>query len=250
MSGWAAWCWQAVACQADVTPLQALPVQMLSPDEALLLVRDLPHLLAMGRGQVPGIDELSSRRLARRALEVAHGHPKLLELADGQAAHPDRLAEDMAADDQVWRTQDSLPTGFFRIGAAGQQTDYLDVLASWSTTATMTLALREQQLFWFLCCLEEPYRDRRFLDASWSDFWQSLGHDDHALDPERALASITAQGLVAIREGDRGQESYDIHPAVAAAGRAQAGEQFQELVDAALRNDGDTGTAYVSRPAR
>ncbi len=66
----------------------------LSADEALLLARELPHLRALIYDGLPGLDRDTSRRLALGVLTVAQGHPKLLELADGQAAHPDQLVRD------------------------------------------------------------------------------------------------------------------------------------------------------------
>ena len=58
----------------------------LSLDEALLLARDLPRLASLIDGNVPGIERRGALKLARGILNVAQGHPKLLELADSQAA--------------------------------------------------------------------------------------------------------------------------------------------------------------------
>ena len=88
-------------------------VDALSLDEALLLARELPHLGTLIRGELPGVDRDVSRRLALGVLNVAQGHPKLLELADGQAADPGRLAALVEAGDQAWREPGGLPDGFF-----------------------------------------------------------------------------------------------------------------------------------------
>jgi hypothetical protein len=77
--------------QVETGRVETLAVDALSADEALLLARELPHLRALMSGQVLGTEGHAARRLARRAVEVAQGHPKLLEFADGQAAHPERL---------------------------------------------------------------------------------------------------------------------------------------------------------------
>jgi len=63
-------------------------VDALTLDEALLLACDLPHLGKLISGALPGFSPAASRKLGRRVLNVAQGHPKLLELADGQAADP------------------------------------------------------------------------------------------------------------------------------------------------------------------
>jgi CHAT domain len=73
--------------------MRTAPVGALSLDEALLVSRELRHLSAMIGGTLPGLDPDVARRMALRVLEVAQGHPKLLELADAQAAKPEQLTE-------------------------------------------------------------------------------------------------------------------------------------------------------------
>ena len=77
---------------AGLTGVRTEAVGALSPDEALLLARELPHLRALSRGEVADIDAAVARRLVRDVLNAGRGHPKLLELAEGQAAAPERLA--------------------------------------------------------------------------------------------------------------------------------------------------------------
>ena len=114
-------------------------VDALSADEALLLARELPHLRGLINGDLPGIDRDTARTLALGVLNVAQGHPKLLELANGQAAHPERLAGLVAAGDQAWRDQGGLPDGFFTTGeTAADPGDYLHVLAAWTNAVTDT----------------------------------------------------------------------------------------------------------------
>src|SRR5260370_20787907 len=72
--------------------LRVEAVDALSAGEALLLARELPSLRRLSQGEIPGIERHVAHRLARRALEVPPGHPKLLELADGPAARPSRPA--------------------------------------------------------------------------------------------------------------------------------------------------------------
>jgi hypothetical protein len=218
--------------------LQVESVDALSLDEALLLARELPHLRDLIRGTLPGVDRDLSRRLALGVLNVAQGHPKLLELADGQAADPARLAALVEAGDQAWRAAGGLPDGFFATGhaaapatehASAPAADYLRVLAAWTTVVAGTLAAGERALFWFLCCLEEPDRDRAVLDDTWGGLWDRLGLDGPPPEPGQAIAAIAARGLVAVAHEP---ESYAIHPGVAEAGRAEAGKPFREAADA------------------
>jgi tetratricopeptide (TPR) repeat protein len=216
-----------------VTGLQVEAVDALSADEALLLARELPHLRAMIDGATPGIKSHVARRLARQTLDVTQGHPKLLELADGQASNPERLAQLVEAGGQAWLARGGLPEGFFTTGATAATTDdYLHILAIWTNTVTDTLTPAERDLFWFLCCLEEPDRERATLDNNWADLWNRLGRDGQPQELDEALPALAAQGLAAIRaKTGKGDESYAVHPGVAAAGRTQAGKPFHDAVD-------------------
>jgi CHAT domain/NB-ARC domain len=219
---------------ADVTGLRVTAVDALSADEALLLARELPHLRDLICGELPGVDRDTARRLALGVLNIAQGHPKLLELADGQAAQPERLAELVAAGESAWRDQGGLPDGFFTTAeATSSAADYLHVLAAWTQVVTSTLEPGERTLFWFLCCLEEPDRERAVLERNWADLWVRLGQDGELPVLDQAITAIIAKGLVAVRVGtNSGGASYPMHPGVSAAARVQAGNPFQDAVDA------------------
>jgi tetratricopeptide (TPR) repeat protein len=224
--------WQGA--KASLAGLRTEAVDALSLDEALLLARELPHLRKLIYDDLPGMDRELSRRLALGVLNVAQGHPKLLELADGQAADPDRLALLVETGASAWREQGGLPDGFFTTGETTAATgDYLHVLATWSRAITETLTPGERTLFWFLCCLEEPDRTQDIIGGTWAVLWQMLGMDGQAPHPDQLLSRITAYGLATIQNqvGDM-YESYAIHPGITSAGRAQSGKKFQDAVDA------------------
>ncbi len=108
------------------------------------------------------------------------------------------------------------------------------ILAAWTGTVADTLAPSERDLFWFLCCLEEPDRERWILDANWADLWFRLGLDAEPPSLDEALAAVTASGLVATRPGaNAALSSYALHPGVGEAGRHQAGIPFRDATDAA-----------------
>jgi hypothetical protein len=209
-------------------------VNALSLDEALLLARELANLRRLIDGELPGIDHGTARSLAHGVLKAAQGHPKLLELADGQAARPDQLVTLIEAGGQAWRKQGGLPGGFFATGiTTAASGDYLEVLAAWTKTATETLAPGERDLFWFLCSLEEPDRVRLVLNGTWTGLWQRLGRDSQPLALDQALTAIASRGLAATRPKTSDENaSYTIHPGIAAAGRADAGRDFQNATDA------------------
>jgi hypothetical protein len=131
--------------------MRALAVDVLSADEALLLARELPYLSTLMDGNLAGVAPDVARQLAVRVLEATQGHPKLLELADAQAAHPERLRKLVDAADTAWRETGGLPTGFFTTGetqAASQ--DYQHVLGTWTRAAADTVAPADRDLF--VCC--------------------------------------------------------------------------------------------------
>jgi tetratricopeptide (TPR) repeat protein len=217
----------------DARGLRVESVDALTADEALLLARELPHLNALIHDEIPGLDRDTSRTLALGVLNVAQGHPKLLELADGQAADPGQLATLIDASNDTWRKQGGLPHGFFADGeTAADPGDYLQVLAAWTRTATNLLLPDERDLFWFLCCLEESDREHPVLGGNWDDLWESLGRPGPAPGLDQELAALASRGLAAVRtEADDGNQSYALHPGVAAAGRDHAGPGFQDAVD-------------------
>jgi hypothetical protein len=237
--------------------LVAESVDALSADEALLLARELPHLRELIAGTLPGVDREVSRRLALGVLNVAQGHPKLLELADGQAADPERLAALVAAGDQAWRETGGLPGGFFDTGleagraaragndSTGHAGDFLHVLAAWTTAVAGTLAPGERALFWFLCCLEEPDREQHVIDANWADLWNrlGLGLGGTPPDPGQALSAVAAHGLITVH-GD--PASYSVHPGIAEAGREQAGKPFRDATDTEAADYWDAVFRYAS----
>ena len=126
-----------------------------------------------------------------------------------------------------------MPDGFFTVGeTTASEADFLDVLSAWTREVAATLAPGERDLLWFLCCLEEPDRERQVLDNNWADLWHRLGRDREPAGLDRALAAVAASGLVAIRPGPHpALTSYAIHPGVAEAGRDQAGTSFRDTVD-------------------
>ncbi|WP_405771424.1 CHAT domain-containing protein [Streptomyces sp. NBC_01538] len=204
------------------------PVDLLTSDEALLLARELPHLARLIDGRLPGTTPAAARRLATELLQLAQGHPKLLELADAQAADPERLTRLLAAGNRASTAADN-KTGKGGDGRDGGSSDeQLRVLRAWSTGVAAELTPADRDLFHILCCLEETDRTRPAVDHNWPDLRTRLGHPDTPV--ETALRTLVAQGLLTPRPG----QSYEIQAAIAAEGRARAGEGVRELVDTRL----------------
>ena len=188
---------------SGLTALQKESVDTLTSGEALLLARQLPNLRPLPSGELADV------------LHAAGGHPKLLELANGQAANPEQLATLIEAGD-----------------APSSSEDYPHLLATWTNTVTDTLTPGERDLFWLLCCLEEPDREYTALNVIWPRLWQRLDRSEQPVALDRELRAISASGLASIHGKSIGQdEFYVIHPALAATGRAHTGKDFRDAVD-------------------
>ncbi len=217
-----------------LTGLRVEAVDALSADEALLLARELPDLDALSRGDMLGLERGVAQDLGRHALDAARGHPKLLELADAQAADPKRLADLVAVADQAWRKLGRPPRGFFAVGEAPSP-----ARTTWTCSPSGPRSLRRRWPLESGTCSGSC--------AAWKNATAN-GPPSTAAGPAcglpwaattghrglgQALSVLAAQGLAAIRaEADGASESYAIHPAVASAGRAQAEKSFQGAVDA------------------
>ena len=188
--------------------VKVVGVDALSLDEALLLARELPHLAALIDGTAAGIDAAAARGLAVAALEAAQGHPKLLELADAQAARPVELQGLLAATVGAWREGGGLPDGFLATGetTAGGD-DFLQVLAVWTCTVADGLAPAGRDLFFLLCCLEEWDRIGAVLEGSWGNLRVRLARaGEPSLD--LALKELAASGLIAVCLDEAGTGSF------------------------------------------
>jgi hypothetical protein len=216
--------------------VRVVAVDALSVDEALLLARELPHLSGLIDGTLPGIDPATAQGLAGGVLEVAQGHPKLLELADGQAAYPGRLTALVQQAGEAWRDAGGLPEGFFTTSetiTGGE--DFLQVLGMWTRAVADGLSPAGRDGFCFLCCLEEGDRVRPVLEENWSDLWQRLGREGDPPALQEWLAEVVAAGLASAQPGGRGDVAeYRLQQGVAAVGRDQAGAAFQEAADTEL----------------
>jgi tetratricopeptide (TPR) repeat protein len=188
-------------------------VNALTLDEALLLAEALPRLNDLLHGRLPGVEPAVARKLASGVLDAAAGHPKLLELADGQATDPDRLA---------------------RLLATGGS-DFVHVLLAWTRNIAAGLDTSARALFQSLCCMEEQDRTESMVNRTWADLRARLGVAEDRSTAETNVAALAACGLVTVRPRTGSTAEYGIHPAVAQAGRDDAGRSVQKVVDDAAQ---------------
>jgi tetratricopeptide (TPR) repeat protein len=244
-------------------------VHALSLPESVLLARELPNLAALIDAKPPlpaGLTAEQAQGLAARVLAVVQGHPKLIELAEGQAADPAVLAVRLAQADQVWLARGARLAPFLA-GAdpAPTAAEYLSVLQGWTRATTTTLPPDAVLLLEFLSGVEEDDRVRRVLDGSWADVWRRLGRTGAPPDPEPLLAVLIARALIAPdTDPDSGVVlGWRMHPGVAETTRAatdpvvavavdtELGEFWLATLDHALRGEQDGELGWlVLRAAR
>ncbi len=232
--------------------LERQAIHALSFPESVLLARELPTL-------APLFAEPGDRRLLQRILAAAQGHPKLLELADGLAGR------DRPALEKLLAAAGDDPGAFFTAGETDREVaEFLHQLTAWTTGVSATLPATPRLLFHFLACLEEEDRLLSVVEPVWPNFLKRL-QPDHAAAPALAtpgqglapaLDRLAAAGLVEVerllREAPvpEGEEPaapparLRLHPAVAAAGRKEAGPGVAAAVDRELGDFYRTWSAH------
>ena len=227
--------------------LLKLPIHALGLDEAAVLARQLPNLgtLLKGRGADDDTREVD-RQLVVRTLNLLQGHPKLIELAEAQAADTQGLAGHLERAEGAWAAE-GVGTGelasFFAAGESHLRADqFLRALAGWTDSVAATLPAAARTLFHILCCCEEEDRQSQVLEANWSDIWKRLALAGEPPALAATLAPLVQVGLVDERSAAPADDAteaapvrhFAIHPGVAEAGRAAAGEIIQAAVDVEL----------------
>lgn len=148
------------------------PVHALSLDESVLLARELPRLRGLldGDDLPTGMTAAAARELVSRVLGKVQGHPKLLELADGAAADPARLRDQLDAADATWLARGTHLDGFLEgADSAASDGDFGAVLAGWTRSAAAGLSDEAALLLRVVCGLEDADRQPNVLEVVWPD---------------------------------------------------------------------------------
>ncbi len=115
------------------------PIHALSLDEAVLLAREMPNLGKMLTGRSSAGPE-KGREMVMRTLKLVQGHPKLIELADAQAADTEALEKYLVSALEAWSGEEDQLDRFFLEGeSAGTAEEFLKVLTRWSRDAAASL---------------------------------------------------------------------------------------------------------------
>ncbi len=214
-------------------------VHGLSLRESVLLARELPNLAALTDAQPPpaGVDAEQARELAARVLTVMQGHPKLIELADGQATDPTRLQQRLDDADRTWLDRGTHLEPFLAGNdPAPTDTAYLAVLQEWTRSAATTLNPDATLLLQMLCCTEDTDRIQPVLDGNWADLWRRLGRPGEPPDVGPLLTELAGRALLAdTTEPDTGDVTgWRIHPGIADTIRSSTDPTITTAVDTEL----------------
>ncbi len=219
--------------------LLTLPVHALTLAESVLLAKELPNLGRLLHDEPSAVRSATvaaDRELARRVLAVVQGHPKLLELADAEAAEPEVLSARLDAASAAGR--DSPMAAFFRTGTSelGGE-DYLTLLGAWTTAAVAHLPEAARGLVELLALVEDDDRVSPVVEPVWPVFWERR-HSGTTPALDGVVAALTGAALVATEftdpEDPAGQVEYRLHPGVAEAIRAGTEPALRVTVDELL----------------
>lgn len=227
-------------------------VHGLSLRESVLLARELPNLAALidPKPLPTGLNADQARGLAARVLTVVQGHPKLIELADGQATDPARLQQRLDEADRTWLTRGTHLEPFLA-GDDPAPTDaaYLAVLQGWTRSAATTLDPDATLLLQMLCCTEDNDRDRSVLEGNWADVWRRLQNPGEPPQVDPLLSELTARALLAeTTHPDTGEVTgWRIHPGIADTIRTTTDSMITTAVDTEI---GDFWLAGINHALR
>jgi tetratricopeptide (TPR) repeat protein len=209
------------------------PINALSLNEAALLAREMPHLgrLLLGKSSL-GIEK--GRQLVKRTLSLVQGHPKLIELADAQAADPASLEKYLERAVGAWSDSESHLDRFFKDGESARTAEeFLKVLTRWTKDVSGSLPESSRTLFRFMCALEDDDRQDWIVKQVWPDLWKALGYSSDAPSMHQALSTIKSDGLAESQALGK-QVKYAIHPSMAQAGLEEVDEKFRLAVDSMM----------------
>jgi tetratricopeptide (TPR) repeat protein len=221
----------------EVIAVHALPLK-----EAVLLMRELPNLRRLHDGSK------EERDLVRKALRLVQGHPKLIQLAEALAAEPTRLTSQLDRAEVAQAQGQGELEAFFQEGETSFDPDALTrTLHRWTNGIAGALPEAARTCFHFVCTVEEEDRESWVLEANWEAVRRRLGRPEPVPTLAEALAPLVAAGLVEknTSEPDGQKFTVRIHPAVAEAGRTEAGSEFQAAVDQQLAATWFTMMSYA-----
>lgn len=195
------------------------PVHVLSRDESLLLIDELPALRAM----------LGGAALARCLLTLTQGHPQLLEFADAAATDPPRLAYQLAEIEAAMDGAAPL-AAFLTQGSTWLDAEQLEqIFTAWTITVAATMPTAARLLLQVLCRMAEGDRNTATIEANWPAVWRRLDHSGEPPSVSSTVAPLTSVALIATDH-----VRFRIHPGVAQAIHAATPEPVTAAVDEQL----------------
>jgi hypothetical protein len=204
-------------------------IHSLSASESALLARQMPNLGSLLLNGLDG-DLATGRQLVRRTLQVVQGNPKLIELADAQAADPKVLEERIKDADTAWNDKRDLDV-FFATGEPAKEIaaeDFRRVIQRWAGSIIDNLSDLERTAFHIVCCLEDRDRREPIAEAIWSVLGDRLGEEAPS-EPGPLFSTVARQGLMDFEPG--ADARFGIHPAVESSALESISDELRTEVD-------------------
>jgi len=163
--------------------LVRISVNSLSLDEATIFAQQLPNLRAIFDGTDTANPDDRERHCAllRRMLNVVQGHPTLMGLANTMAADPDALGRLLDETSPNYSAPHADLGAFFESGKSELSTEnFLATLNDWTLQVVQALPSSSQDLFKFLCCLEDCDRIDHIIVPTFEDVSAFLEREKQA----------------------------------------------------------------------
>lgn len=231
--------------------LLTIPIHALTLEESLLLARELPNLGRMLREGMSGNER--NRQLVLSTLHVLQGHPTLIDFAEARAVDSDKLCDFVDKLVGVWNVSDETSVAFLKDGVSPlDPSEFLGAINSGVLIVSQILSKNARIFFHFLCCLDSSDRYDWIVEATWLRSLDRRAEEDgkHFAEIESPVPSLNIlvnelanAGLLEVKQwpsavpDDHGRNvllEWQVHPAVAAAARRQAGNEFRDAVDEEL----------------
>jgi hypothetical protein len=212
-------------------PLPGLTVEAisaLSREEAVLLSRQLPHLAALvdqGHGD-----------LLRQVLEVTAGHPKLMELADAQAARPELLTGMLNAAGDIWNQTGIDAARFLTDDTAADDPvlGFAKVVQDWTVKVVTDQDVDTALMAMFLCRCDPADRTAVVVNAVWPGLRRHLDNPPVVAEPGPLTERLAQAALIDIDRSPGRPDRYLIHPVVAATIETGTPDQVADTCDRGL----------------
>ena len=199
----------------------------------MLLAREMPNMAGCLTGRSSAGPE-KGREIVMRTLKLVQGHPKLIELADAQAADPQTLEKHLESAIGAWSGEEDQLDRFFARDKSQTAEDFLRVLTKWTQNVAQSLPQASESCFGFCVLWRTRTGWRRFVKTVWPEGWKALGLKKKMQQGWSRFWAASSRWCFVEPQLQGKLARYIIHPGVAQAGQEEVDEKFREAIDAQM----------------